>query len=121
MSVPLSRPDALSNLTGVTGTELPAATVELCLLDDVDQDGLDDLFVALWMEDRFRVTLDCSHLDWLGAVDVRTLARFASKFGFHGGFVALTHVNPRLRSLLQILRCADLLVPGGSANDPAAR
>ena len=88
--------------------------VELGLLDGMDHEGLNALFVALWMEGQFRIRLDCSRVDRLGPQEVRTLARFGNEFSCRGGFVRLTRVNDRVRSLFEVFRCSDLLAPRGS-------
>ena len=99
-----------------TNPELPdilakpeRVSVELCLLGGVDADGLNALFVALWMEDQFRVILECSHVAGLTPEEVRTLARFSNEFSCRGGFVRLAGVSDRVRAVLEALRCADLL------------
>ena len=99
-----------------TNPELPAisaklerASVELCLLGGVDAEGLNALFVALWMEDQFRIILECSHVAGLTSEGVRTLARFSKEFSCRGGFVRLAGVSDRIRAVLEALRCDDLL------------
>ena len=97
--------------------KLDREVVELGLLEGVDSEALNALFVAFWMEDRFRVTLDCAHVDHLGPQEARTLARFRNEFSCRGGFVRLTRVNDRVRSVLEVLHCADLLAPAGSGGE----
>jgi hypothetical protein len=101
--------------------EPAAEIVELSLLNGVDYHGLTNLFVALWQEERFRVALDCSQLDSLGMNEVRTLIRFADQFAHHGGLVRLVNANRRIRSLLEVLHCAELLVPCGRADSLVLR
>lgn len=71
--------------------------------------------MALWQDDRFSVALDCSQLDSLGANEVRTFLRFADQFAHYGGFVRLTNVSGRIRALVEVLNCADLLASVGNA------
>src|SRR5258708_3758274 len=101
--------------------ESAAEMVELILLDGGDCEGLTKVFVALWLDDRYRVTLDCSQLDSLGTNEVRTLIRFAVQFAHHGGFVRLTHASARIRALLEVFRCGKLLAPARSGDDSSVR
>lgn len=107
----------LSSLT----VEPAPNTVVLGLIDGMDDEGLADLFVALWHQYQFRVTLDCSHLNRLTAAEARTLMRYACQFSAHGGFVRLTRANGRVRSLLEVLHCAELLAPDAGAESREAR
>ena len=107
MRFALSSHRALPAISAETNGEV----VELSLLDGIGHEALRDLFVGLWVKDQFRVTLDCSHVDYLALQEVLTLIRFGNEFSCRGGFVRLTKVNARVRSLLLSLRCKKLLAP----------
>lgn len=83
--------------------------VELFLSDGIKQEALQDLFVGLWLKDRFRVIFDCSHVGDLSLPEVLTLIRFSNEFACRGGFVRLKKTNARVRSTLQGLSCTHLL------------
>jgi hypothetical protein len=92
-------------------TKADSEVVELCLIDGTKHEALRALFANLWTRDRFRVTLDCSHVDDLTLPEVFILDRFSNEFSCHGGFVRLTKVNTGVRSLLSSCRSTKLLAP----------
>lgn len=89
--------------------------VELSLPNGMEHEALHDLFVDLWVKDKFRVTLDCSHVAHLTLPEVLTLVRFSNEFSCRGGFVRLTKVNSGVRSQLQDLHWTYLLAVGTRA------
>lgn len=114
--------------TGSGSAVVDAEPDTLSLLDEIDYAALTDFFGAFYREGQYRVVVDCSHLERLGPVEVRTLIRFADQFAQRGGFIRLTHVSARIRGLFAVFRCTELLIEppsdhrsSGGSSPPAAR
>jgi anti-anti-sigma regulatory factor len=85
------------------------SSASLCLIGRLNYVELAGVLRGLLRQDQHRVVIDCTHVDRLRPVELRTLVRYADQCAARGGYLRLIHVNPGIRRLIEIFHYLELL------------